>query len=73
MLCSCSAMTIGMEVRLPEELTGLVWDQHASEGDRIFIGSEVLCTRVRVTGQREVGAGHWEGFLMDSGGTVELR
>jgi hypothetical protein len=44
-----------------------------SEGDRIFIGTEVLCTRVRVTRQREVGAGEVEGFLMYSGGTVELR
>lgn len=44
-----------------------------SEGDRIFIGTEVPYTRVRVTGQREVGAGHWGGFLMDLGGTVGLR
>lgn len=28
---SCSAMTIGMEVRVLEELTGLVWDQHATQ------------------------------------------
>lgn len=27
----CSAVTIGMEVRLLEELTGLVWDQQATQ------------------------------------------
>lgn len=44
-----------------------------SEGNRIFIGSEVPCTRVRITGQREVGSGYCGGFLMDLGGSVGLR